>query len=149
MVTDDVEDIDELAKDGTEINLLKVRKDLFDKRRWNETKSRETKGVLAQESKEFFKTNLKKKEKDRSKKIPVDKGTRTDRRFRKNFAFLSEKTYSTMSFNNGATAKRTIRSIKNLSYNYMDDFGYKTFHNLARSVRSLNFGWNCSKNFLS
>ena len=43
-----------------------------------------------------------------------------------------------------AFAERTIRSLKNILYRYMEDNGDKHIHNLTQFVTTLNSGRNCS-----
>ena len=57
------------------------------------------------------------------KKIGVDKETEFAGAF-KNFCAAEEiQVYSTMSETKAAFAERTIRSLKNILYRYMEDFG--------------------------
>ena len=46
--------------------------------------------------------------------------------------------YSTMSGSKAAFAERTIRSLKNILYRYMEDFGYKYIHKLPQFINTLN-----------
>ena len=48
-----------------------------------------------------------------------------------------------MSETKAAFAERTIRSLKNILYRYMEDNGYKYFHNLTQFVTTLNSRSNC------
>ena len=43
-----------------------------------------------------------------------------------------------MSETKAAFAERTIRSLKNILYRYMEDFGYKYIHKLPQFIISLN-----------
>ena len=43
-----------------------------------------------------------------------------------------------------AFAERTIRSLKNILYRYMEDNGYKYIHKLNQFVTTLNSRRNCS-----
>ena len=43
-----------------------------------------------------------------------------------------------------AFAERTVRSLKNLLYRYMEDNGYKYIHKLTQSATTLNSLRNCS-----
>ena len=43
-----------------------------------------------------------------------------------------------------AFAERTIRSLKNILYRYMEDNGYKYIHKLTQIVTTLNSRRNCS-----
>ena len=46
--------------------------------------------------------------------------------------------YSTMSETKAAIAERTIRSLKNILFRYMDDNEYKQIHKLTQFVTTLN-----------
>ena len=48
------------------------------------------------------------------------------------------KIYSTMSETKAAFAERTIRFLKNKTYRYMEDNGYKFFHKLTQFVTTLS-----------
>ena len=52
--------------------------------------------------------------------------------------------YSAMSETKAAFAERTIRSLKNILYCYMEDNGYKYVHKLTQFVTTLIFRRNCS-----
>ena len=43
-----------------------------------------------------------------------------------------------MSESKAAVAERTIRSLKNIIYRYMEDFGYKYIHKLPQFITTLN-----------
>ena len=49
-----------------------------------------------------------------------------------------------MSETKAAYAERTIRSLKNILYRYMEDIGYKYIHKLTQFVTALNSRRNCS-----
>ena len=49
-----------------------------------------------------------------------------------------------MSEAKGAFAERTIRSLKNIVYRYMEDFGYKYIHKLPQIITTLNSRRNSS-----
>ena len=49
-----------------------------------------------------------------------------------------------MSETKAAFAERTIRSLKNILYRYMEDFGYKYIHKLPHFITSLNSRKNSS-----
>ena len=46
--------------------------------------------------------------------------------------------YSTMSETKAAFAERTIRSLKNILYRYMEDYGYKHIHKLPQFIGTMN-----------
>ena len=59
------------------------------------------------------------------------------------FAALKEnKIYSTMSETKAAIAERTIRSLKNILYRYMEDYGHKYSHKLPQFIAKMNSGNN-------
>ena len=82
--------------------------------------------------------------KNRPKKIWVDKGTEFAGAFEKLSKAEGMQNYSTMSETKAAFAERTIRSLKNILYRYMEDNGYKYFHKLSQFVTILNSRRNCS-----
>ena len=76
--------------------------------------------------------------KNRPKKIWVDQGTESAGDF-KNFCNAEGiHVYSTMSETKATFAERTIRSLKNILYRYMDEHGYKYIHKLSQFVKILN-----------
>ena len=82
--------------------------------------------------------------KNRPEKVWVDKGTEFSGEFKKIFKPERKQTYSTMSETKAAFAERTIRSLKNILYRYMEDNGYKYIHKLTQFVTTLNSRRNCS-----
>ena len=52
--------------------------------------------------------------------------------------------YSTMSETKAAFAERTIRSLKNILYRYMEDNAYKYIHKLTQFITALISRRNCS-----
>ena len=54
------------------------------------------------------------------------------------------KIYSTISETRAAFVERTIRSLKNILYRYMEDFGYKYIHELPQFITTLNSRRNSS-----
>ncbi len=52
--------------------------------------------------------------------------------------------YSTMSETKAVFHERTIRSLKNIVYRYMEDFGYKYIHKLPQFITTLNSRRNSS-----
>ena len=81
---------------------------------------------------------------NRPKKIWVDKGTEFAGAFKKFCAAEGIQVYSIMSEIKAAFAERTIRSLKNLLYRYMEDFGYKYIHKLPQFITTLNSRRNSS-----
>ena len=70
--------------------------------------------------------------------IWVDKGTELARAFKKCCAAEGSQVYSTMSETKAAFAERTIRSLKNIHYRYMEDYAYKYIHKLPQFTTTLN-----------
>ena len=75
---------------------------------------------------------------NRPKKIWVDKGIEIAGAFKKFCAAEGTQVYSTMSETKAAFAERTIRSLKNTLYRYMEDFGYNYIHKLPQFITTLN-----------
>ena len=75
---------------------------------------------------------------NRSKKNWVDKGTEFAGAFKQFCAAEGIQIYSTMSETKAAFAERTIRSLKNTLYRYMEDYGYKYIHKLPQFINTLN-----------
>ena len=67
--------------------------------------------------------------KNRPKKIWVDKGTEFVGAFKKFCAAEGIQVYSTMSETKAAFAERTIRSLKSILYRYTEDYGYNIYTN--------------------
>ena len=121
-----------LAKENNGVNYLLVRQDLFD--RIVNAKGMKTKD--SQKNVKAFSSMITKK--NRPKKIWVDKGTEIAGAFKKICAAEGIQVYSTMSQTKAAFAERTIRSLKNVLYRYMEDFGNKYIHKLPQFVATLN-----------
>ena len=96
----------------------------------------------AQETVKVFSSMITKR--NRPKKIWVDKGTEFAGAFKKFCAAEGIQVYSTMSETKAAFAERTIRSLKNILYRYMEDFGYKYIHKLPQFITTLNCRRNSS-----
>ena len=80
--------------------------------------------------------------KNRPKKIWVDKGTEFAGAFKKFCTAEGIQVYSTISETKAAFAERTIRSLKNILYRYMEDYGYKYIHKPPQFITTLNSGRN-------
>ena len=78
------------------------------------------------------------------KKILVEKGTDFAGEFEKLYKAEGIHIYFTMSETKAAYAERTIRSLKNMLYCYMEDNGYKYIHKVTQFVTTLNSRRNCS-----
>ena len=127
-----------MAKENNGVKYLLVRQDLFDR-------TLNAKGMKTKDSQETVKafssviTN-----RNRRKMIWVDKGTDFAGAFKKFCAAEGIQVYSTMSETKAAFAERTIRSLKNILYRYMEDFGYKYIHKLPQFIATLNSRRNSS-----
>ena len=129
--------VDKLANDNNGAKYLLVGQDLFDR-------TVDAKGMKSKDSKETVRAFLSMiTKKNRPKKICVDKGTELAREFKKLRKAEGIQIYSTMSETKAAFAERTIRSLKNILYRYMEDNGYKYIHKLTQFVTTLNSGRNC------
>ena len=130
--------VDKLAKDNNGVKYLLVRQDLFD--RTVNAKRMKTKD--SQETVKPFSSMI--TEKNRPKKIWVDKGTEFAGAFKKFSAAEGIQVYSTMSDTKAAFAERTVRSLKNILYRYIEVFGYKYIHKLPQFITTLNSRRNSS-----
>ena len=81
---------------------------------------------------------------NRPKKIWVDKGTEFAGAFEKFCAAEGIQVYCTVSETKAAFAERTIRSLNNILYRYMEGFGYKYIHKLLQIITTLNYRRNSS-----
>ena len=124
--------VDKLAKENNGVQYLLVRQDLFD--RTVNAKGMKTKD--SQETVKAFSSMITKR--NRPKKIWVGKGSEFAGAFEKFCAAEGLHVYSTMSETKAAFAERTIRSLKNILYRYMEDFGYKYIHKLPQFITTLN-----------
>ena len=111
--------VDKFAKENNGVKYLLVRQDLFD----GTVNARGLKTKDSQETVKTFSSLITKK--NRPKKIWIDKGTEFAGAFKKFCAAEGIQVYSTMRETKAAFAERTIRSLKNILYRYMEDFGYK------------------------
>ena len=129
--------VDKLAKDNKGVKYLLVRQDLFDR-------TVDAKGMKSKDSKETVRAFLSMiTKKNRPRKVWVDKGTEFAREFKKFCKAEGIQIYSTMSETKAAFAERTIRSLKNILYRFMEDNGYKYIHKLTQFVTTLNSRRNC------
>ena len=128
----DLAHVDNLAKDNNGVKYSLVRPDQFDR-------TVDAKGMKTKDSKETVKTFPKKiTEKNRPKKIWVDQGTEFAGEFKKFCSAEGIEIYSTMSVTKAAFAERTIRSLKNILYRNMEDYGYKSIHKLPQFIGTMN-----------
>ena len=124
--------VDKLAKENNGVKYLLIRQDLFDR-------TVNAKGMKTKDSQEIvkaFPSMITKR--NRAKKIWVDKGTEFDGAFKKFCTAEGIQVYSNMSETKAAFAERTIRSLKNIVYRYMEDFGYISIHKLPQFITTLN-----------
>ena len=81
---------------------------------------------------------------NRPKKFWVDNGTEFAGAYKKLCAAEGIQVYSTTSETKAVFAERTIRSLKNILYRYMEDFGYKYLHKLPQFITTLKSRGNSS-----
>ena len=115
--------VDKLSKDNNGIKYLLNRQDLFDR-------IVDARGMKTIDSKQTFKTFSKMIRKKKTKKIWVDQVTEFAGEFKKFCSAEGIEIYSTMSETKAAFAERTIRSLKNILYRHMEDYGFKYIHNV-------------------
>ena len=130
--------VDKLAKGNNGVKYLLVRQNLFD--RTVNAKRMKTKD--SQETVKAFSSMITKR--NRPKKIWVDKGTEFAGAFKKFCTAEGIQVYSTMSETKAAFAERTIRSLKDILYRYMEDYGYKYIQKLPQFITTLNSRRNSS-----
>ena len=124
--------VDRLAKENNGVKYLLVRQDLFDRN----VNAKRMKTKDSQETVTAFSSMITKR--NRPKKIWVDKKTEFAGAFNMSCTAEGIQVYPTMSDTKAASAERTIRSLKNMLYRYMEDFGYKYIHKLPQFVTTLN-----------
>ena len=78
------------------------------------------------------------KKRSRPKTFRVDKGIEFAENLKKLCKTEGVQIYSTMSDTKAAFVERTIRSLKNILYRDMEDYGYKYIHNLPQFITILN-----------
>ena len=134
--------VDKLAKDNKGVKHLLVRQDLFDR-------TVDAEGMKTKDSKETVRAFLSMiTKKSRPKKIWADKGSEFAGEFNKLCKAEGIQIYSMMSETKAAFAERTVRSVKNRLYRYLDDNGYKYIHKLTQFVTTLNSRRNCSTDLI-
>ena len=110
---------------------LLIRHDLFER-------NVDAKGMKTKDSTETVKTVSKTiTKKNRPRKIWVDQGTEFAGEFKKFCSAEGKERYCSRSETKAAFAERTIRSLKNISYRYMEDSGYKYIHKLPQFIETL------------
>ena len=116
--------VDKFAKENNGVKFLMVLQDLFDR-------TVNAKGMKTKDSQETVKTfSSMITKRNRPEKIWVDKRTEFAGAFRKFCAAEGLQVYSTMIETKAVFPERTIRSLKNILYRYMKDFGYTHIHKL-------------------
>ena len=130
--------VDKLAKDKNGVKYLLVRQGLFDR-------TVGAKGKKTNDSKKTVKTFSKMiTKKYRPNKTWVDQGTEFAGKFKKFCSAEGVENYSTMSETKAVFTKRKIRSLKNILYRCMEDYGYKYIHKLPQFIATRNFRNNRS-----
>ena len=130
--------VDKLAKENNSVKYLLVRQDLFDR-------TENAKGMKTKDSPETVKTfSSMITKRNRPKKIWVDKGTEFAGTFKKFCTAEGIQVYSTMSETRAVFAERTIRSLKNILYRYIEDYGYKYIYKLPQFIATLKSRRNSS-----
>ena len=130
--------VDKLAKEINGVKYFLVRQDLFNRT----VNAKGTKTKDSQETVKAFSSMITKR--NRPKDIWVDKGAEFPGAFKKFCVAEGIHVYSTMSETKAAFAERTIRSLKNILYRYMEDYGYKYLHKLPQFITTLNSRRNSS-----
>ena len=124
--------VDKLAKVNNGVKYSLVRQNLFDR-------TVDAKGLKTKDSKETVLSFSKMiTRKNRPNKIWVEQGTEFAGEFKKFCSDEGKEIYSTMSETKAAFAERTIRSLKNIMYRYMEDYGYKHIHKLPQFIATMN-----------
>ena len=124
--------VDKLAKDSDGVKFSLVRQGLFDR-------TVDAKGIRTKDSKETVNSISKMiTKKNRPNEIWVDQGNEFAGEFKKFCSAEGIEIYSTRSQTKAAFAERTIRSIKNILYRYMEDYGYNYFHNIPQFIATMN-----------
>ena len=123
---------DKLAWDNNGVKNLLVRQDMFDR-------TVDAKGMKTKDSKETVKSFSKMMtKKNRAKTIWVDQGTEFAGDFNKFCVAEGIHVCSTMSETKATFGERSIRSLENILYRYMEEYGYKYIHKLSQFVSILN-----------
>ena len=130
--------VDNMAEENNGVKYLLVRQDLFDRT----VKSKGMKTKDSQEIVQAFSFMITKR--NRPKKIWFDKGTEFAGAFKKFCTAEGIQVYSTVSETKAAFAERTIRSLKNILYRYMEDYGYKYIHKPPELITTLDSRRNSS-----
>ena len=130
--------VDKLAKENNGVKYLLFRQDLFD----GTVNAKGMKTKDSQETVKAFSSMITKK--NRSKKVWVANGSEFAGVFKNFGAAEGIQVYSTMSETPAVFAERTTRSLKNIVFRYVEDYGYKYKHKLPHFITTLNSGRNNS-----
>ena len=132
----DVAYVDKLSKDNNGVNYLLVGHDSFDS-------TVGANGLKTKDSKQTQDIFRKVTKKNRPKKNWIDQGTESSGEIKNLGSAEGIEFYSETSETKAALAERTKRSLKNILYCYMEDYGYKCIHNLAQFIATKNSRNNC------
>ena len=77
-------------------------------------------------------------EKNRQSKVWIDQKTEIAAEFKKFYSAEGIQIYSTRKETKAAFAERTIHSLKNILYRYIDDYGYKYIHKVPQFIATMN-----------
>ena len=128
--------VDKLAEENNGVKFSLVRQDFFDR-------TVNAKGMKTKDSQETVKAfSSMVTERNRPKTIWVDKGTEFAGAFKRFCVAEGIQVFSTMSETKAAFADRTIPSLKNILYRYLEDFGYKYIHKLRQFITTFCFCWD-------
>ena len=130
--------VDILAKENNGVHYLLFRLDVFDR-------TVNPEGMKTNDSRETVKAFSSMVTKgNQPTKIWVDKGTEFAGAYKKFCAAEGIQVYSTLNETKAAFAERTIRSLKNIIYQYMEEFRYKYLERLTQFITILNSRRNSS-----
>ena len=118
-------------QDNNSVKYLLVRQDLFDR-------TVDAKGMKTKDSETVKTFSKRATKKHRRKQIWVHQGTEFCREFKEFCSAEGIEIYSTMSETNATFAERTIRSLKNILYRYMEEYGHKYILKLPQFIATVN-----------
>ena len=128
--------VDKLAKVNNGVKYLLVRPDLSERT----VDTKRMKKDCQETARAFIDYDCKK---EPTQNMWVDERIEFAGGFRKLRKAEGIEIYSTVSETEAAFAERTIRSLKNILYHYMEDYGYKYIHTLSQVVTALISRRNC------
>ena len=138
----DLQYVDKLAKDNNGVECLLVRQDLFD--RTVDATGRKTR--VSKETVGAFVTMI--KNYNPPKKIGMAREQNLVESSKKLCKIEGIQIYSTKGEAKAAFSERTKRSLKNILYFYMEDYGYRNFHKLSQFGTTLKPRINCSMDLI-